>query len=69
MRWSISAGSLTTLPIHVDRLADSRNTGFFFFLGPSNEGSTMLSVGTGNVTRPLHIYDTFFRPRLYTNDH
>ena len=28
----------------------------------------MLSVGTGNVTGPLHIYDTFFRPRLYTND-
>ena len=38
MRWSISAGSLTTLPIYVDRLADSHNPGFSFFR-PLNEGT------------------------------
>ena len=61
-------GLLTTLPIYVDRLADSRNPGFDFCT-PSNEHSTRLSVGTGNVIRPQDIYDTF-SVRVYTQkDH
>ena len=38
---------------------------FFFFEGRRNERGTMLSVGTGNVIRPLYIYDTFFFVRVY----
>lgn len=40
---------------------------FPFFSGRRNERGTMLSVGTGNVIRPIHINVAFFSVRVYTH--